>query len=164
MLNTANYVNHVKKQKDLQTGARYLKGVRRITLNGVSHGNFRGGEKFKNSTCKISGTDRVIKRGGFGSAAVHIPQGWSDQAIENAIELLSEHKTGGFRPAQQGAFAHTNKLDVKLKGLQASARKDGFTTRNSPQNVPVYWPKQVSFWATPYYGYALSGGLDPIGE
>tara|TARA_Y100000593_G_scaffold86995_1_gene166707 strand:- start:761 stop:2695 length:1935 start_codon:yes stop_codon:yes gene_type:complete len=156
MLNSANYVNHVKKMKDIHAGARYLKGVRKITLNGIQHGKMRGGKQFDNSTCKISGTDKVIKKGGFGSAAIHIPQGWSDEAIDNAIRLLS--KDGGFRPAQQGQFAHQNKLQTRLTGLQEDARENGFDDQK------VHWPKQVAFWATPYYGYARYGGLDKIGD
>ena len=161
MLNTVNYVDHVRTQKNIHAGARYLRGARQIVLNGVQSGGMRGGRAWRNTESRIAAGGRdagqVIRSGGFGSVAIHIPQGWSDVAINNAIEMM---QSGSFRPqrAAQGRFAHDHALQTILHEQQESAVEDGFNGN------PVYWPRQLDFWATPYYGYATSGGTEAIGE
>jgi len=164
MLNTANYVNHVRQQKNVQAASRYIKGATQITFNGIQTGGFRGGSRWKTESIiggrgdrSSRGRGETISRGGFGSVAIHIPSGWSDVAINNAIEMM---QSGSFSPqrAGQGRFAHDHALQVRLHAEQESAIENGFNDNT------VFWPRQLDFWATPYYGYATSGGLEDIGQ
>ena len=160
MLNTGNYIETVRKMKNIHHAARYMKGHKKVLLNGYQAINAKGGMSQGSKTKTITTDDgQEVKGGhGLGSVGIHIPTGWATIAVDKAIEFLS--KDGGWRPDTQGKKSFTHPIHDRIENEERLAMKRGW---GNPK-APVYWPSQLDFWATPYYGYALSYGLDDIGE
>tara|TARA_R100000995_G_scaffold13809_1_gene5495 strand:+ start:108 stop:1934 length:1827 start_codon:yes stop_codon:yes gene_type:complete len=155
VLKRGEYVDAVRKMKNVHHGARYMRGAKKFFLDGINNVAARRGKGKKLKQEIIVDGEKVTQtesyEAGLGSAAIYIPSGWSDAAIENVVSYFQKDK-GPFAPSKISSFNH--QIQDVITNEEAMVLQRGF------KGSKIYYPQKLSFWATPYYGYSRAYGTE----
>jgi len=155
VLKRGEYVDTVRKMKNIHHGARYMRGTKKFFLDGINNVAARRG-KGRKMKQEIIVDGKPIEQtesyeAGLGSAAIYIPSGWSEAVIDNVVEYFQKDK-GPFAPSKISTFNH--QIQDVITNEEAMVLQRGF------KGSKIYYPQKLSFWATPYYGYSRAYGRE----
>ena len=144
-LTDANYVKAVEDQKAAQLGQRLIKGVNDITTNTIVSSPARFG-KLAQANMSVFMPDPVAMQEYFAHAFHYLKTG--DMKMTSG-ELAGGHMRHFNRNFQekfnQGARnAEGQSFQDELNRLQQEAIDE----------ERAFWPREVNFWASPYFGVA----------